>query len=728
MCPGMGWGGGHRRAAPARSMPRTRKISRRLGLRAGFWVLQNCSLLRHSSAQGTGAPTDKATCEQSSCNTTMSYEVLEACWEYKRFGIVQDDCNLWIEGATTAPSKCRASCSNCSTIATMVVQTCNLMLLAKDLFSSVALEYCLATADAFKYARCPSALVQAPFFECATAEAQSCMRECGNYGLCNCRTRRGVLGEPTDCVGDTILQGTVQGSTSGLQHSCSLMPPKCYNHIVGEYFSCGAYRHCPIDYCIVKGVTCPRRDPCEFDGFCEKSSGACAYASLPDGSLCEDGLDDTHTDVCKSGSCRGLTDYCLRGNVDCVATNPCLKQRGTCDPDTGACVFFPVVSGKLCNSQADGPLDGNCTENGLCVRDIVDLCADSNCSSPGMLLDSCFATAHCEPATGLCVAPFLPEGEPCDDGQDDTGEDRCVEGLCVGAPRAATEFKEADSETCKKLEASGVLRYFGDIWDERKCAEQCKNEPECSVYSFGYNTCVIHGVKKRTHDPDRKYWGTEWILSSDALHVEHKFQCYTKVVHGEVYVDPFDAAKRALIWVSLGCILGFPFCWFIWDQRKLFYKCFGRGENEMKVISSSFSKNPKSAEARWMSLMLRNSLATKRSTGGMTGSSTRIHATTPRSNSLVSNAPADQDVDVTPPPSEHGSFSKDQDAKHDALRDALVDSGEEGEGSGTEVNVKACDLAVEEEGQYSDPRGQVSSPRPGGDVVQGAAAKDECCK
>src|SRR5688500_8105344 len=53
------------------------------------------------------------------------------------------------------------------------------------------------------------------------------------------------------------------------------------------------------------GVVCAPAGPCRTAGVCEPATGACLYASRPDGLVCDDGNACTAGDTCGQGECKG---------------------------------------------------------------------------------------------------------------------------------------------------------------------------------------------------------------------------------------------------------------------------------------------------------------------------------------------------------------------------------------------------------------------------------------
>merc|ERR1712232_309682 len=200
----------------------------------------------------------------------------------------------------------------------------------------------------------------------------------------------------------------------------------------------------------------------------------CEYSNLPDGAACDDGLFYTHADECINGKCTGSIDYCFRDDMstNCISENPCLWSPGTCDPATGACVYIPKNESYPCASQWEADfmggrkppsegvavIDGVCSWPGLCLRPVVDPCDDVNCTLifPDVPCDhwtcdddkqihlQCHKPGKCF-GDGKCTRPTLDEGMPCDDGNDNTYDDICLDGYCIGHAKGMDKFKNFDS-------------------------------------------------------------------------------------------------------------------------------------------------------------------------------------------------------------------------------------------------------------------------------------------
>lgn len=145
----------------------------------------------------------------------------------------------------------------------------------------------------------------------------------------------------------------------------------------------------------------------------------CVPAVEIDGKPCEDGDPCTRTDECQDGTCRGQAVLCLEppGLADCF--------EGSCDRTSGECTYR-LRGGAACGRDPDCP-EGHACEACQCrfVCTADEQCPDED---PG----DC-RVPDCD--YGRCrMVPADPES-PCDDGDDCTGQDRCVAGgLCQGTP------------------------------------------------------------------------------------------------------------------------------------------------------------------------------------------------------------------------------------------------------------------------------------------------------
>ncbi len=177
------------------------------------------------------------------------------------------------------------------------------------------------------------------------------------------------------------------------------------------------------------------------------------------GDPCDDEDPCTHDDAWGDGACSGVA-------TECPGDGPCLV--GLCDPSSAElCVLVP----------AQGPCEGAdaCAQPGTCVEGV--------CLSPGSVecdddnactIDHCDALAgcvhlpkqspccvgtenlceddnpctddSCDPATAACE--YLPNAEPCDDGDPCTVSNVCGQGACQGLPKDCDDLNPCTDDYC----------------------------------------------------------------------------------------------------------------------------------------------------------------------------------------------------------------------------------------------------------------------------------------
>lgn len=77
--------------------------------------------------------------------------------------------------------------------------------------------------------------------------------------------------------------------------------------------------------------------------------------------------------------------------------------------------------GSSCSDNNAETTRDTCQEQGTCLG--VNLCINVTCSPSGA---ECEVAAQCDPETGSCAPVFDDAGAACDDGNPDTGPDRCM--------------------------------------------------------------------------------------------------------------------------------------------------------------------------------------------------------------------------------------------------------------------------------------------------------------
>ncbi len=103
--------------------------------------------------------------------------------------------------------------------------------------------------------------------------------------------------------------------------------------------------------------------------------------------------------------------------------NPCTAESCA----AAACAHPPVVDGTTCD-DGSACTQGDTCQAGACAGTSPVLCSGG---------DACHGAGVCDPATGACFDPELPDGSGCDDGDPCTLSDACHAGVCTGVESAS---------------------------------------------------------------------------------------------------------------------------------------------------------------------------------------------------------------------------------------------------------------------------------------------------
>lgn len=191
-----------------------------------------------------------------------------------------------------------------------------------------------------------------------------------------------------------------QGTSSGSTYVYELKSER------GE--TCETGTECLTGFC-ADGVCCDSacdQGPCDA---CSVPAGSkfAGVCKILDGATCDDGDGCTQTDTCLAGQCMGANPKMCSASVTCAGTS-------MCDPATGMCVGALTPNGTTCD-------DGNaCTNSEVCQGGVCQGVVAVICPAA----DVCHADGACNPSTGTCSTPVLPDGTICPDGV-------CQAGTCV---------------------------------------------------------------------------------------------------------------------------------------------------------------------------------------------------------------------------------------------------------------------------------------------------------
>ena len=158
---------------------------------------------------------------------------------------------------------------------------------------------------------------------------------------------------------------------------------------------------CRNGFCIgesrCNSVTCTSLSQCHERGSCNPQTGRCSTPTSADNTPCDDSNPTTVIDVCTSGTCSGQLQ-CLREPSPCSPPSECKEVN--CGSD-GRCLIRNKYDHSSCRSPNFECLGGTCIQKNRCSGVV---CTPS---------DSCHSTGSCDPETGYCSDPLLGEGTPC---------------------------------------------------------------------------------------------------------------------------------------------------------------------------------------------------------------------------------------------------------------------------------------------------------------------------
>lgn len=310
---------------------------------------------------------------------------------------------------------------------------------------------------------------------CAS-DGNSCTDDvCNGAGTCTHPNNAAACDDGDYCTVGDICAGGVCG---GLPRDCSSAGDACNQGVcdsgagacvalpVANGTPCDDDNACTqLDSCV--GGTCVGDDPiecppssqCHAAGACDPETGVCSNPPLPDGTPCHDANACTQSDTCQSGNCIGAEPVVCSPLSDC-------HLAGVCDPTTGDC------------SDPIAPNGTPCDDGDACTQ--TDTCQSGNCAGANPVACTPFSPCHdagvCDPTSGACSQPTVPDGTPCDIGLPCVPAE-CVEGQCLAgsSPCGDGIVDNACGEECDDGDENGI---------NHCCSAQCT-----VVDSDGDGTC-----------------------------------------------------------------------------------------------------------------------------------------------------------------------------------------------------------------------------------------------
>jgi hypothetical protein len=163
-------------------------------------------------------------------------------------------------------------------------------------------------------------------------------------------------------------------------------------------------------------VVCTASDGCHNSGTCDPLTGTCVNPVLADGTPCAGTNLCNQTYGCLAGVCTGSNP------VTCIAADAC-HLVGQCQPATGTCSSPPAPDGTACPTGSNHCLTAYACLAGLCTGTGIVTCSAT---------DQCHAPGTCNPATGICSNPAVPDGTACNGSNLCNQTYACVGGNCLG--------------------------------------------------------------------------------------------------------------------------------------------------------------------------------------------------------------------------------------------------------------------------------------------------------
>jgi hypothetical protein len=234
--------------------------------------------------------------------------------------------------------------------------------------------------------------------------------KCTQIDLCKQGECQGI---PVECLPSGLCMVAACDGETG---ECAEHPAEVGSPCEDGLF-CTQDDSCNADGDCLSGAprNCGTGEVCRL-GECDDTQDKCVITNATPGTPCSDFDLCTVGDNCQAGLCTAAAKNCPVTDARC--------QRGLCNPYDGNCVVENFTNGTGCN---DG---NNCTndscQNGACVG------TQKVCNYSG---NQCKKLPYCNASNGACVEDNKNNGTPCNDGNGDTENDNCQNGVCKGTPK-----------------------------------------------------------------------------------------------------------------------------------------------------------------------------------------------------------------------------------------------------------------------------------------------------
>jgi hypothetical protein len=367
----------------------------------------------------------------------------------------------------------------------------------------------------------------------------------------------------TCTTGDACAAGACKGTA---QATCTCVSNKdCQD----DGNLCNGLPSCVSGQCVVDPssvVKCPEPKGCTLYT-CEAKTGMCQESQAADGTLCHDGDKCSEKDLCQAGVCKAgeavvcddanlcTDDSCdpaagcvhKYNNVECDDGNTCSTNDHCVE---GACKGSPAAQ-CVCEQATDcAPYDdGNpCNGKLACVEHKCVADPSSEVTCPAADADGC-KLSYCEPATGQCVNPDLPDGKPCDDHDACTLVDVCKAGVCTSSgAKVCNDDNPCTDDSCQA--ATGCVFAYNTLACDD--GDPCTEGDACleGVCQPGpTNTCAPSCQADWTLEcGDIDAWSTLYPGATDNV---DSYSCNTDLYSGPEYTYRFTAPYDGTLTVYL---------------------------------------------------------------------------------------------------------------------------------------------------------------------------------
>eukprot|EP00038_Savillea_parva_P031378 m.85805 g.85805 ORF g.85805 m.85805 type:complete len:2894 (+) comp9644_c0_seq1:194-8875(+) len=257
----------------------------------------------------------------------------------------------------------------------------------------------------------------------------------------------GSIGRPSTVNTSAWCRGVVCQPNGPCQVEGNCIDGVCHNQTAPNGTACNDFNVATVnDQCV--GGTCMGTDACasvdctSVNDDCHASAtcfaGLCfGGQALANGTTCSDGNSQTVNDICVGGVCMGtVVTTVAPTSSPTVVVDPCAgvtcPQHDSCHQphvcNNGQCFIGPrLPNGTVCNDNNTATNQDTC-QSGVCVG--VHVCQGVECTPT----NPCQLPGSCDGSTGVarCTYPSRTDGSGCDDGNNQTTNDACFAGICVG--------------------------------------------------------------------------------------------------------------------------------------------------------------------------------------------------------------------------------------------------------------------------------------------------------